>query len=560
MSLLAVLLLLLLPSLGLSSTCYVNFARFDLFGNDLFPYFALATENQFGNDNQYFRELASVAMNAECAVAVDFSALKVQKAAKDFDHQFRSKAPEMADLSYLGSYASSTLPVFERICLLSGVEALPMEQKILLEAILVDLLCVIHPSIIGLPLGVDDLLLLISGHFAINSDRHVYDLEFSNLYAMIEFFSGPSREFALKLLSRDPNKDLIEEMVVLSFERGAFATLWWLLESGHWSWAELSQEQVKGLVVTALNLDSINLLFLFKQIIKRFGGNFPIPDGKNELVPLPLLWFVGVEVAKRSSFGESDLLEELLEEESFNWDICDEFGLTILGRWIWSTDSTDIPQNLINGLLRRELISGNVAALIDSEPVGFVRAIGMISEAEGRIELVKLRRFLLEVPLVDRQLVVLEAFQSGELWLFFSLLSDAVALNALSPAFLRSEILDPLLKESRFPLELAEKFEKSHAAFLVTADHLPSILKYYSKWEQLTPNESIPPATNISSSLSRSLSWSRSRSKSRSRSQGSSKSPIAQVNISSNVLSSVLDLLEARQSYLTLHEEYKQSL
>jgi hypothetical protein len=543
-----VLLLLLLPSLSISSTFYVNFARHDFYGNSLLTDNSLPRTNLYGNENEIFRELAGIALDVERENVVDFSVLLLKSAGSV---QFNCNAPKLISLSSLSSYPSSSVSAFERICLLSGTQELSFEQRLLLEAVLVDLLRVIHPSIVGLSVGVDDLLLLIAVHFVFYSDRRTYDLEFDQLRQVFSYFSGAASEVVSSIISMDPNETLTGRLVSFSLQNGNFLSLWWLLQSGHGSWSDLDRVQVEKLVLMVLKQTGIDRAFVLKQIIVEFGGDYPVPDARY-LVPIPLLWFVFIEVAKEYNFEGSDLLDLLIEEVSFDWNTCDETGCTIIGCWI-CYQGADFPQILIYRLLRSQLVSRNAASINGNETISFVKEIGFLSEQKGSIEVGKLARFLLESPQIDWPLAVREAFQSGQLWLFFRLFDDAVSRQVLDEQFLISEILDPLRIESRLPGELCARFERSHDLFLgISSGTVGSIPKYYAKWE--APAAALPKAIKSPRSesflLSRSLNWSRSRS----HSQGSS-SP--KVNMALNVLCSVVEILETRPQYFSLTEAYK---
>ncbi len=547
---------LLLASLTQASYFFkvrVDLKRFDWNGNEIRADPSLPRENPFSNENVIFRDLAGAALANEDGF--DFSVLKLESTQQKQKNlaAFKETAAELISLNVC-TFPERLLS-FPRSCLVSNARLLVTRQRYLFEAILVDLLRVIHPSLIGLPFTVDDLLLLVVSHFVLRLDFNFYFFEFDLLKDLfVHFKELKAGTFALQLLYDGWSDELIQQVALYALENGTFFILWWLLEAGHFPWTELTSEQVKELVCLVFNQQEIKRNFVLNRIIEVYSGSFVIYD---DAKPWPLLWFVGIKAANEAAgFVDSELLSSLIASSSFNWDVCDEEGLTVLGKWIYGEE---IPQNLISQVLRAHLITDNLAA----NGVGFVGVIGSVTAESGKIQISKLKRCLTEMLKINWSTAVKEAFLSGQLWLFFSVLDDALSAQGLSQDVLCTHVLKPLAIEIESPGALCEAFEKSHQVLLASPVK-SSVFNYYSNWNCRTPSPSASPPSAPSCSIEspkqssymfRSLNWNRSRSR-------SNKLPTAAVlttkSIADNVLSSIISLLEAR-NFLIVNTVYEKS-
>lgn len=540
--------ILLLPALVIfrAFSCSIlidQFPRFDLFGYDLSFDHALLAENAFGNRNQIFRELAGLALSRpkEDEDGVDFDRLRI---APKLEIHFENEAELFNKLTKL---SSSSVCNFERSRALfptAAKEAVSFEEKVALEAVLADLGRVIFPSLCGLPVGMEDLLLLLSAYFAFNFDCHYYAPEFSSLLELISLFAPRESVSICKRLLSDTNDDaLLGDLVSFAVRNGCFFTLWWALESKLVNWSEL-EEDVRDLVLCILNQSQVKRIFPLKRLLQEFNESFLIHHD-SLVAPLPLLWFIAVKASGESELEPSPLLNEILADRTFDWNISDFNGLTILGRWLAGPDEKNIPQILISKLLRLNLITENLVAS-GFVRLGFVKAIGMISEQEQRFEIKKLSLFMLESREIDWELAVSDALECGQLWLFFRLLDDAVGRRMLDKEFLETQVIEPLVLESLLPGDLSKLFEKSHKALLKLPSWPANLPEYHKNWK--VASEAVPESPRSTISLSLGFSRSRSRSK-------ANTTP----NLASNVLSSVLDIFERREQHSSLVQKYRQT-
>lgn len=524
-------------------------------GGEGLPDLSLPPDNPYRNDNQLFRKLAGLASSGPDCGHVDFNALR---SGKQEEIHFHEPALEIENLYMLSEEPSvpnqwtRTGKVFPALS--KQQEGLTHRQLSIIEGVLVDLSRAMFPSLSGLPIKLNDLLLVITIHLARYFKNGAYSSEFFELLGMLSFFEPhKSASFCQKILYSHNEWPNADELTKFALENDCTFTLWWIIEAGH---------------LHSLNEDVI--AFIFKQthinrrgaltrIIQIHSVAYPIPDTKSDSAPWPLLWFIGMRAA--SDFDLIQLLDDILEVGEFTWDSVDSNSCTILGRWIKGGDGYEIPSILISTLLRRKVINTYLAVL-KPEPLNVVQFVGVLSETEQRYETQKLFQYLLEADIFNWESVVLNALESGQLWMFFHLLNSALYRCQLSKRFVEEELIGRLQDEVYEPGELSAKFKASHEGLLTQlsggeVSSSPSVVfNYHSGWK--TEKEEVLLESS-SESVGQSWGW-LSRNRSRSHSSHSRKIRIVPVSVTENVLATVREIMQNHFEVLPIKDKQEEEL
>lgn len=498
-------------------------AYYDFYGNRLMPDFSLAEGNDYGNDDQEFRQLAGLVV-AEDAIKPGmyvFDSFKFEDEAAD-------------------SLVAITPPRQVNFSLI-----LTRKMVYLKGMLLFDLMTVIHPSLKDFYIPIEDVMVLVCAHFLTVFDAHAYSDEFEVLASVL------AREKANEVaqLCRDwlieaqwDQLSALTGLVHYVLNSQHFISVWWLLESELISFSHLP------------NLpDFLDLLFAVE--IKRAGVVAKLLDHFSEyylLEGIPLLWTVAI----KAEFEDDYEVIELLLDDNYDWNCADKEGLTLLGRWLRQVVSEEIPKlvsdRFIQSLLRENSLANQLTRRLPNAK-SYIYEIGLILQENPLTDsllmamIKKMATISVSLPYneVQWEVMFLEALESGQIWLLLRVLDDGVSSNAFTSEFLEQHLIEPLLMESIAPGELSSLFEASHAALITLLKWPKNIPRYDQTWTPISRSDS-SNSLNSPRSATFLINLSRSRSLSR------CSSPAAPPSISQNVLKSVYEIFTTRSKHARL--------
>lgn len=494
---------------------------YDFYGNRLTPYFTLPEGNEFGNDHQDFRELAGLVL-AEDVIQPQIYVFDSFKFEDDLSHSLVS--------------ITSPLPVdFSSILTRKMVHLKSMFFHALIR--------VIHPSLQDFFVPNEDILLLICAHFLTSFDVHAYSDEFETLSKALSLEEANEvaqlcRDWLLQ--AQQDQLAALTSLVHYVLNSKHFISLWWLLESKLVSFSDLPDVN-----------DFLDLLFAEKivrtgvvvKLLNHFSEHYLVEN-------IPLLWIV----ANRAE-DDADVVKSLLDGD-YDWNCADKNGFTLLRRWIRQAVGENAPKlvsdQFMERLLRRNCLDN---LLTRHRPFGksYIYEIGLIMQenplTEGLLMAMIKKMATISVSLpyhrIQWTVMLVEALESGQIWLLLRVLDGGVSCDAFTSGFLELCLIEPLKMESIAPSELSSLMEASHAAMLGLPRWPKNIQRYDQNW--LTT-----PRSDSSSSLNSPRSATFISSLSRSRSQSRSSTPTQPPSIAQNVLKSIYEIFNARDKHSQL--------
>lgn len=494
---------------------------YDFYGNRLMPYFILPEGNEFGKDDQEFRELAGLVL-ADDVIRPQMYFFDSFKFEDESSHSLVPiKAPLPVDFSLI---------LTRKMVHLRGM-------------LLHNLIRIIHPSLQDFFVPKNDVLLLICAHFLTSFDANAYSDEFETLARVLSLEEADEvaqlcQDWLLE--AQQDQLSALTSLVHYVMNSKHFIALWWLLESELVSFSDLPN----------IN-DFLDLLFAEKivrtgvvvKLLNHFSEYYLIDN-------IPLLWTI---VNKAEDDAE---VIDLLLDGDFDWNCADKDGITLLGRWIRQAVNEDAPKlvsdRFMQWLLRDNSLDNQLTRHFPLTK-SYIYEIGLILQENPLTEsllmamIKKMATISVALPYNEIQwtVMLLEALESGQIWLLLRVLDDGVSCNAFASDFLELCLIEPLKMESIAPSELSSLMEASHAAMLGLPRWPKNIQRYDQNWLTI-------PRSDSSSSLSSPRSATFISSLSRSRSQSRSSTPTQPPSIAQNVLKSIYEIFNARGKHSQL--------